>query len=247
MSSPANISPVCERGHPVPVLVGERLLERHRPLLIRREPVAAKRGLGARCHVVSQCGRCGERLARRDQAVGEPHPQRLLAAHAAAGEDQVEGVAVAEQAGEADRAAVHQRNAPAAAVDAEHRVLGRHPQVTPRGELEAAGDGVALDGGDHRLGEQHARGADRAVAVGLDTARAGSAVLLHRLQVRAGAERVVRAREHGDGERLVGLELTERVRERLGGRAIDGVGDLGPVDRDDRDWPVGLVANRGHL
>ena len=34
-------------------------------------------------------------------------------------------------------------------------------QVAPQRELEAAGDGVALDGGDHRLGEQMARRAHR--------------------------------------------------------------------------------------
>ena len=95
--------------------------------------------------------------ARRHEAVGEAHAQRLLAGDAAAGEDQVERVAVAEQPRQPDGAAVHQRDAPAPAVDAEHRVLGRDAQVAPGGELEPARDGVALDGGDHRLAEQHAR------------------------------------------------------------------------------------------
>src|SRR5207253_8685974 len=59
--------------------------------------------------------------------------------------------------------------------------------------------------------------------------------LAHRLQIRAGAERAVRSGEDGDVERLVCLEATERVRERRGRRTVDGVGDLGAVDRDDGD------------
>ena len=95
---------------------------------------------------------------------------------------------MADQPGEADRAAVHQRDAPAAAVDAEHGVLGGDPQVAPERQLEAAGDRVALDGGDHRLAQQHAGRADGAVAVGLHPAGPRSAGLLHRLEVGARAE-----------------------------------------------------------
>ena len=41
--------------------------------------------------------------------------------------------------------------------------LGRgHPQVAPDGQLQAAGHGVALDGGDDRLGERQPGGAHRA-------------------------------------------------------------------------------------
>ena len=160
-------------------------------------------------------------------------------------------MAVADQAGQADRSAVHQGNSPAAAVDTEDRVLGRHSQVTPGGDLETSGDGMALDCGDHRLREQHARRADGPVAVGLDAARAWSAILLHCLEVGAGAELAVRASEHGDGERLVGLEPAECVGERFGGGAVDRVGDIGSVDRDDDDRRVGLEVNRlgmnGHV
>ena len=46
--------------------------------------------------------------------------------------------------------------------------LGRDPQVAPQRELEPARDRVALDGGDHRLGERHAGRTHRPVAVGRD-------------------------------------------------------------------------------
>ena len=63
----------------------------------------------------------------------------------AAGEDQVERAALADQARQAHRAAVDQRHAPAAAEDAEHRVFVGHAQVAPQRQLEPAGDGVARD------------------------------------------------------------------------------------------------------
>ena len=61
-------------------------------------------------------------------AVGQAHAHRLLARHAAAGQDHVERVAVPDEAGESHGAAVDQRHAPSPAVDAEHRV-GRQPRA----------------------------------------------------------------------------------------------------------------------
>ena len=49
---------------------------------------------------------------------------------------------------------VAERDPEPAAEDTEDGVVGGHPQVAPQGELEAAGDGVALDGGDHGLGQR---------------------------------------------------------------------------------------------
>ena len=144
---------------------------------------------------------------------------------------------MADQAGEADRAAVHQRDAPAPAVDAEHRVLGGDAQVAPDRQLEPAGDRVALDRGDHRLAEQHPRRPDRPVAVGLDPAARGAARLAHRLEVGAGAELAARAGQHRDGQRVVGVEAPERVGQRVRGRAVDRVRHLGPVDRHDATGP----------
>ena len=74
-------------------------------------------------------------------------------------------MAVADEAGQPDRAAVAQGHAPAPAVDAEDGVGGRHPQVAPDGQLQPAGHGVALDGGDDRLVEQHPGRPHRPVAV----------------------------------------------------------------------------------
>ena len=103
-------------------------------------------------------------LARRYDAVGQPDLERLGGWHGPTGQDQVHGAAVADEAGEADRAEVAQRDAEAAAEDPEDGVLGGHPQVAPEGELDAAGHGVALDGGDDRFGKREAGRAHGAAA-----------------------------------------------------------------------------------
>ena len=74
-----------------------------------------------------------------------------------------------------------------------HGVLLGHAQVAPERELEPAGDGVARDGGDHRLAQEHPRGAHRAVAVGR---RRGSPARADGLEVRARAEGAALAPEH---------------------------------------------------
>jgi hypothetical protein len=71
-------------------------------------------------------------------------------------------MAHADQPRQAHRAAVDQRHAEAAAVDAEVRVLLHHAQVAPERQLHAAGHRGAADGGDHRLGQQQARRPHRA-------------------------------------------------------------------------------------
>ena len=62
----------------------------------------------------------------------------------APGQDQVERVALPDQSGQADRAPVDERHAPAPAVHAEGGVSGRDPQVAPQRELEPAGHGDGL-------------------------------------------------------------------------------------------------------
>ena len=131
------------------------------------------------------------RLARPMRSASSP-------LDAAAGEDEVERVAVADQARQANGAAVDERHAPAPAEHAEHRVARRDPQVAPERELEAARHRVALDRGDHRLGEQHARRAHRPVAV---FGHRVPATRAHTLQVGARAERAAGAGEDRDRSR----------------------------------------------
>ncbi len=151
---------------------------------------------------------------------------------------------MAHQAGETHGPAVHQRHAPAAAVDAEHGVPCGDAQVAPERQLEAAGDGVALHRGDHRLREQHARGAHRPVAVGC---RAVAAAARHRLEVGARTEVARSPGEDRGREVVVRVEAAEGRRELLGGGPIDGVANLRTVDGDDGHGAVALGAYVAHV
>src|SRR5215207_9679012 len=102
---------------------------------------------------------------------------------------------------------------------------------------------MALDGGDDGLVEQHAGRAHRAVTV---VRGAVAAARRDRLEVGAGAERATGAGEDRDGAVVVSFEGPERVGQRLGGGPVDGIADLGPVDRDDGDRPVVVDAYRAH-
>ena len=96
-----------------------------------------------------------------------------------------------DDAGQPHRAEIAQRHTEAAAEHAEDRILGRHPQVAPECELDAAGNRIPFDGGDHRLGQCQARRPHRSGTVVGD----GPAVTLgHGLQVGARAERAARPR-----------------------------------------------------
>ena len=170
----------------------------------------------------------------RSQPVGEAHHACLLAAHAAAGEDHVERVAVADQARQADRAAVDQRHTPAPAVDAEHGILGGDPQIAHHGQLEPACDGVSLDGGDHRLAEHHSRRAHRPVARSCrprPDCRAGSATAFRSAPAQNVPLAPVRTPPTA---RRRPRTVRKAVDEGRSGGAVDGVAGLRPVDRDRR-------------
>src|SRR5207237_5472943 len=97
-------------------------------------------------------------------------------------------------------------DAPSPAVDAEGGIARGDAEVAPERQLEAAGDGVAFDGGDDGLREQHARRTERARAVFV---HAHAAAVEDRLQVAAGAEVLAGAGEYRDVRCVVGVETLE--------------------------------------
>src|SRR5205814_1282309 len=205
-----------ESLHAVVVFVRDRFAQGKGPLLVAREPIAPQRGLWPRRDLGRQRDRRVERGARRDQPVRESHAKRFLTGHPAAGQDEVERMAVPDQSSDPNRPPVRQWNAPAPAVHTEDRVLRGDAEIAPRRELDAAGDRVPFDGSDDRLGKQHARRPDRAVAVAVEATRPLHPRLSHRLQIGAGAEGAVRSGEDGDVERLAGFEAAERIGKRRG-------------------------------
>ena len=75
---------------------------------------------------------------------------------------------------------------------------GGHPEIAPDGQLEAAGHGVALDGGDDRLGELQA-GRTHGPRTVLGDPMAGS--VSQGLQIGAGAEGPAGPGQHGHARR----------------------------------------------
>ena len=97
--------------------------------------------------------------------------------------------------------------------------LAGDAQVAPQGELDAAGDGVALDRGDHRLGQPQPRRPHWPVAPCPRRGRRGVVRVARRRMPRrravgAGAERAAGAGEDRDARAVVGIECAERVGER---------------------------------
>ncbi len=228
---------VLERDKAMAQLVRERLVESVIVLLVRGQAVVAHAQLGKLSHLCSK--RLG-RLTRRPRwhdAVREPHRECLLGTDRTAREDQVERAPEPHDARQPHRPAVDQRHAPAAAEDAEHRVLLDDPQVAPQRQLKSARNGVSGDGGDHRLTQQHARGAHRPVAIGRDAVALGRSGTL---EVGAGAEGAACTPQHAHARLLVGVKRAERVGERLRGRPVDRVADLRLIEDHRRDGTVAL-------
>jgi hypothetical protein len=126
-------------------------------------------------------------------------------------------------------AQIAQRHAEAPAEHPEDRILGGHAKVAPEGQLDPAGHGVALDGGDHGFAQCQAGRPHRTRTVVGD----GPAVPFgHRFQVGPGAECPGRTGQHGHGALLVAVEGHEGLPQLIGADAVDGVAALGTVDGD---------------
>ena len=89
----------------------------------------------------------------RDHPVDQADRQRLVGLDEPAGEDQVLGLAGADQPGEPLGAAGAGDDAEQDLGLAEHGVLGGEPDVGAQRELAAAAERVAGDRGDDRLGD----------------------------------------------------------------------------------------------
>ena len=112
---------------------------------------------------------------------------------------------------------------------------GGDDQIAGERDLHAAGDREALDRGDQRL-ERCALGDAGEAAV----AEPGRLALDERAQVHARAEEAAGAGEHADRQGVVAVELVQRARDALGDGGVDGVANLGTVDRDQQDVPAPL-------
>ncbi|MCY1428864.1 hypothetical protein D9M71_447630 [compost metagenome] len=200
--------------------------------------------LGKRSNLPRQFLRYLACLAAGHHAGGQADGQRLVGLDRTAGEDQVEGATLTDDARQTHGAAVDQRHAEAPAEHAAHGVLGHHPQVGEQRQLQPAGHGMAFDGGDQRLGQLHAARPHRPVAFHLQ-AIAPLATLGDGCQVGTGAEGPAATGEHRHPRLLVHLEGTQGIGQRLSGGSVDRVAHGGAIDDQGGDRTV-LLDNHVH-
>src|SRR5262245_6191220 len=217
--------------------------------LAHAEPVTADGGASIGTHadlreardVMRQLLCFGTRAALRREIFAQADLQALLCRHFAPGQNNLQRATQADDARQAHGTAVDQRHAPTAAIDTEVGVFRHHPEIAPERELHAAGDGGALDGGDHRLVQLEPRGAQRptrnvaAVAARLrsrDVELAQRIIGIERadvFEIPAGAERPARAVEHRHRRILVGIEFEKGGGQRIRALGVHGVAGLRPV------------------
>ena len=111
----------------------------------------------------------------RHDLVDQSDPLCLARIDDTAGDDQLDCAAVAEDAGEALRAAVGQPDVPPPAGHTECRVLVGDREVGPARPLEAAGVGDAVDGRDGRLVDVVHRDGPSTPSAGLASTRSSPA------------------------------------------------------------------------
>src|SRR3990170_4675916 len=158
LERPVAADPAGEAGGARP-----RLRQVEVPLAVGRHPVGPQAGLREARDLAGELLGLGPRLALGHHAVGQPPLERLGRADGPAGEDHVERAAHADEPRQADRAAVDEGGTPAPAEDAELRAFVHHAEVAPEGQLQAPGDGVAVNGRDDGLAQKHPAGTHRAV------------------------------------------------------------------------------------
>ena len=121
---------------------------RSRSSRIRRfVSVIASRGAGG--DPPGELDRPRHQLVGRVDGADDPHAQSAVGVEQPAGERELGGQRRRQRGA---RRRVARRDPARQLGEAEARCLGRQPQVAEQGQREAAGEGGAVDGGDHRPG-----------------------------------------------------------------------------------------------
>jgi hypothetical protein len=179
------------------------------------------------------------RVSRCDQ----PDRECLVGLHEPSAEDEVLRPARPDQPGEPLRPARARDDPEAGLRLAELRRLGGDNQVAGHCQLAAAAQAES----GHRRDERRPHLADRVPAVDpprlvhLDRAR-----LRHLADVRPGREGALGAAEHDAANRVVAVQLGERLHERAHDLVVQRVQGLGPVEQDDPDRGLPLDEDDSH-
>ena len=187
-------------------------------------------------------GREGERLVDQlalHRPVHEPDLRGLRPGDGRPAEDHVERLLRAHQARQALRAPGSGRHADPHLGLTEARVRSAHAVVAGHRELQPATEGVAVDGGDHRLPTGFAL-VDRIAEVGL-ALRPGAEAL----DVGAGDEGPPAARHHYRRNFIVGRGAGKRLHDAARHSDAEGV-DRGIVDEDEAHPAALFILHKGH-
>ena len=181
------------------------------------------------------------RSAAGTTLVDEPDAIGLLRADHLAGQDELQGAALADQPRQPLRSAAARNESQRDFGLAEFRVLHRDPDGAGHRRLAAAAERKAIDGRDHRLAEildeiEHLL-SEAAGLFGLERAD-----MRELADVGAGDERLVAGAGQDDAaHRGVVPRILEGGPQILPGRRIQGVEHLGPIDGHIGDRALFLV------
>src|SRR5690242_3533917 len=119
--------------------------------LDRGTPVSAHAHLREASDFLRQLLGLGAGTALGGDVFAQADLQTLLGRHLSSRQDDLKRPALADDPRQADGAAVDQRHAPAAAIDAEIGFFGHHPKIAPQPQFHSARNGRPFDGADYRL------------------------------------------------------------------------------------------------
>ncbi len=222
-----------DHGFAVVIFVHRRCFDIQIPLLVGAEPVVAKALLGKTADLPGQFLGLLATAAVSHQPVGQAHLQRFLGTHRSPGEDHIHCPAVANEAGQANSAAIDQGHSPAPTENPENGALLGYAEIAHQGQFQPTRDRMAGDGGDHRLAEAHAGGAQWAIT--FRTEVKPRCATGHGLQVCTGAEYAVLTVQHCNIGFGIRFEVAKRRGQPGGGRAVYGIANLRPVNDDGGD------------
>ena len=131
----------------------------------------------------------------------------------------------------------------------EETVLGGDGEIGGHQQAHAEAGAGAMHRGDHRLSQaaqaqddgMHA--VDETLEARAPLGRRQARELGEELDVAAGQEAVAGASHDDDAQRRIGFDAVEGVRETVDHVTVEGVQDLGPIERERRD---GTLAGQEH-
>src|ERR1700728_1325580 len=198
-----------------------------------------QRERGAESYLCRRIPAAGQGLAGADQPTDQAGLVQPIGGEVLAGQHDLHGQVVRHPAGQPEQPACRRRQASPDLGQPELRRHARHDQVAAQGELEAAGERVPLDRGDHGLGRRPLGDPAEAAA-----RHDGRVPAQEAPQAHARGERAARAGQDDDPRILVAVELVHRGGYAAGDLAVDSVARLGAIDRDDGDPAVAVGENR---